>query len=665
MKGFSIKKKLICAFAATSLIPIIALSSFLIHEIKKDAIDAFVTSTSRELVQVDNGFIFFLDGVKTSMKSLKNNSLMADIDESLPNYSSPSLNDNILLGDAGPYAQSVHQLFSQYEKASNTYLEVYLGTEYGGYASSAPGAMSPGFDPRRRGWYTDAMSQNSMLITDAYLTISTKTPVLSVVVPTPNKRGVLGIDVSLTVLTELIDNIDIGKTGFAVLVQGDGTILANPKLPDSNFKKMNDLGIPAYDQLQDLDSGFIELEMNGESYLATVHTSSKLGYKFIGIIEKSEVMAESNTLSQLIFVISAVLITLFMLLAFFLANTITKPISHTAEMLKDIAQGEGDLTMRLHAKNKDEIGELAHWFNLFMENLQDIIKQITNNSGSVDSSATELSRISTELTEGAKNTSMRANTVAAAAEEMSSNLNNVAASMEQSTHNTSMVAASSEEMNATINEIAQNAESARAISSNAVDQSAQASQRMNELNTAAAAIGKVTETITEISDQTNLLALNATIEAARAGDAGKGFAVVANEIKELAKQTAEATLNIKNQIEDVQSTTSLTMQEIDEVSSVIVNVNEIVGAIATAVEEQSAATKEITNNITQVSSGIDEVNSNVSESSVVSQEITENITLVNTDAEEILQFSTEVSSSSDSLQEMAAQLNSIVSRFKV
>lgn len=665
MKGFSIKKKLICAFAATSLIPIIMLSSFLIYEIKKSAIDSFVSSTTRELEQVDNGFVFFLDGVKTSMRALERDPLMRDVDASLPNYTSSSTSEHIMLDGAGAYAQSVHELFLQYEKSSNTYLEVYLGTKFGGYASSAPGAMSAGFDPRKRGWYTDAMSQNRMLITDAYLTVSTKTPVLSVVAPSPNNLGVLGIDVSLTVLTELIDNIHLGETGFAVLVQGDGTILANPKRPEVNFKKMDEIGIPAYAELNRLDEGFIELENDGQTFLATVYTSPKLGYKFIGIINKSEVMAESNTLTQLIFLISAVLIGLFMVLAFFLANSTTKPISHTASMLKDIAQGEGDLTMRLHAKNNDEIGELAHWFNLFMENLQDIIKQVTNNSNSVDSSATELSRISTELTEGAENTSTRANTVAAAAEEMSANLNNVAASMEQSTHNTSMVAASSEEMNATINEIAQNAESARSISSNAVDQSSQASARMNELNAAAAAIGKVTETITEISDQTNLLALNATIEAARAGDAGKGFAVVANEIKELAKQTAEATLNIKNQIEDVQSTTSLTMKEIDEVSSVIINVNEIVGAIATAVEEQSAATKEITNNITQVSSGIDEVNSNVSESSVVSQEITENITLVNTDAEEILQFSTEVSKSSDSLQEMATQLNAIVSRFKV
>ncbi len=103
----------------------------------------------------------------------------------------------------------------------------------------------------------------------------------------------------------------------------------------------------------------------------------------------------------------------------------------------------------------------------------------------------------------------------------------------------------------------------------------------------------VTETITEISEQTNLLALNATIEAARAGEAGRGFAVVANEIKELAKQTAQATLNIKSQIDDVQRTTSSTVTEINQISDVIRRVNDIVGTIATAVEEQTAATKRL------------------------------------------------------------------------
>jgi len=137
-------------------------------------------------------------------------------------------------------------------------------------------------------------------------------------------------------------------------------------------------------------------------------------------------------------------------------------------------------------------------------------------------------------------TTTRVQTVAAAAEEMSVN----------------MVAAAAEEMSATIAEIASNTEKTSAITNTAVAQSEKASAQIHELGGAAQEVGKVTESITEISEQTNLLALNATIEAARAGEVGKGFAVVANEIKEFAKQTAEATNEIKGKISEIQDVTS-------------------------------------------------------------------------------------------------------------
>ena len=344
---------------------------------------------------------------------------------------------------------------------------------------------------------------------------------------------------------------------------------------------------------------------------------------------------------------------------------ITRGLKQMIIGFQDVAEGEGDLTKRITIDSKDELGELAHWFNLFLEKLQGIIGKIAGNSVSVDKSATELTQLAGHMSVGAEETSTRANNLSVAAEEMSSNLNAVAAAMEQSSTNASMVATAAEEMSATINEIAQNAEKARGISNEAVDQSKSAAGKMNELGKAALAIGKVTETITEISEQTNLLALNATIEAARAGEAGKGFAVVANEIKDLAKQTAEATLDIKRQIEGIQNTTNATVEEIDQISSVIDRVNEIVATIATAVEEQSTATKEIAVNISQASQGIQEVNQNVGQSSAVASEITQDIAGVNASADEISNSSNQVKLSADDLQRMAGELNQIVTSFRI
>jgi len=331
----------------------------------------------------------------------------------------------------------------------------------------------------------------------------------------------------------------------------------------------------------------------------------------------------------------------------------------------DIAEGEGDLTQRIHLKSRDELAVLAERFNAFLEKLQGIIGRISENSHHVDQSATQLTEIAVQMSSGANDTSQRANNVSVSAEEMSANLHAVAAAMEESSTNATMVATASEEMSATINEIAQNAETATTISGEAVVQSKNAAEQMAQLGQAAQAIGKVTETITEISEQTNLLALNATIEAARAGESGKGFAVVANEIKELAKQTAEATLDIKRQIGEIQSTTGDTVTGIDEIASVINKVNDIVGTIATAVEEQSSATREIATNISQASEGIQEVNENVSQSSQAASGITKDITSVNASAGEISNSSSQVKLSAEDLQRMASELNAIVGSFRI
>jgi methyl-accepting chemotaxis protein len=349
----------------------------------------------------------------------------------------------------------------------------------------------------------------------------------------------------------------------------------------------------------------------------------------------------------------------------FIAFGIVRPLHHVAASLKDIAQGEGDLTRRLEVKTKDEIGELGTGFNIFIEKLQGIIKGVVANSTQVEGASNSLAKVARDMSENARESSERSNAVAAATEEMTTNLNNVAAAMEQSSTNTAMVASAAEEMNATINEIAGNAEQARVISEQAVRKAEVASAKMTELGQAAQAINRVTEAITEISEQTNLLALNATIEAARAGEAGKGFAVVANEIKELAKQTAVATLDIKEQIAGVQGTAGDTIKEIKEITGVIDNVNAIVATIASAVTEQSVATEEIAKNIEQASQGLQEVNENVSQSSLVADSIAKDIVQVNNASIEISKSSEHIKDSADEMLKMALELSKLVGVFKI
>jgi len=487
-------------------------------------------------------------------------------------------------------------------------------------------------------------------------------------------------------LRQAIANMKIGEKGFVTVLDGAGKVVIAPgnkkdgenvlKDGDASGKMYIEERLTAAKKLAPREIGKQSFSLRNGSAVAArdarfvyfqpwdwVITAEADQEEFTKAADMlREIGASSNAIIAGVGLL-AVLLT--GLVWAFVANTIVKPIKNAVASLKDIAQGEGDLTMRLNASTKDEVGELGFWFNTFIEKLQGIVKQISENSNSVNAASHQLSVIAKDLSSGAEDTSQRAANVATASEEMSANLNNVAAAMEQSATNTNMVASASEEMTSTIKEIADNAERARNISSQAVHQAKNASEKMGELGLAAEKIGMVTETITEISEQTNLLALNATIEAARAGEAGKGFAVVANEIKDLARQTAQATLNIKNQINDVQRTTQVTVVEINQISEVISGVNEIVTTIATAVEEQTAATREIADNIAQASQGIQEVNENVSQSSAVAGQITEDISKVNVAANGISESSKKVQANSEDLQRMAVELNTIVGNFKV
>lgn len=377
------------------------------------------------------------------------------------------------------------------------------------------------------------------------------------------------------------------------------------------------------------------------------------------IIEAADTMQKSILLAGLGLTITT------LILAFLLARMITKPINQVVGSLKDLATGEGDLTIRLQAGSRDEVGELANWFNVFIEKLQVIIREIAGSVQTLSSSSTELSAISGQMTQGIQVVSGNSDSVSAAAEEMSANMNNVAAAAEQCATNTNLVATSSEEMSSTIGEIARNAEKAKEISDEATVKSTSASANMDLLGNAADSIGKVVETITEISEQVNLLALNATIEAARAGDAGKGFAVVANEIKELAKQTAEASQDIKEKIGAIQGTTSGTVEQITEITRVITDVNEVVTNIASAVEQQSAATQEIATNVTQASQGIQEVTENVNQSSTVSHEISKDIAGVSDSMNEMSATSSQVDLSAKELSQLSENLKRMVDQFKI
>jgi methyl-accepting chemotaxis protein len=352
-------------------------------------------------------------------------------------------------------------------------------------------------------------------------------------------------------------------------------------------------------------------------------------------------------------------------IVFLARRLVIRPLLGMIAMLKDIAQGEGDLTRRLEDTSGTETQELAEWFNQFVDKVHSIIKEVVGNTVKVGAASADLLSLASTLSHSSETMARKSNDATAAIQTMSGNMNSVASAMEEFSVNIGTVAAASEEMSSTINEISQNTSKAKQITGNAVAKSGEASSRVNELGQAAREISKVTETITAISSQTNLLALNATIEAARAGEAGRGFAVVANEIKELATQTSRATEEIREKILGIQSATGVTVNEIHQISQIVGDVDQIVATIAAAVEEQSVTTRDIADNTGQASQGVQEVNENMAHAEAVSRDIAINVSDVTSASNEVSQMASTVQGNAEVLSGLANGLKELVGRFKV
>ncbi len=378
-------------------------------------------------------------------------------------------------------------------------------------------------------------------------------------------------------------------------------------------------------------------------------------------------IAYSRTLRMIIYltIASCLCICLILPVTYFFSNSLLRPMMEVVHGLKNIAEGEGDLTNRLQITTEDEIGDLSKWFNTFISRLHRIISDIAADSVNLKDASMHLSKVSGNMSKVIEAASLRSDMAAKSAEQMSDNMTGVASAMEQTSVNTAAVTSSTDELTSTIQEIARQSDKARDVSGEAVNEAKNAVIQVGELGHAADEIGKVTETITEISEQTNLLALNATIEAARAGEAGKGFAVVANEIKELAKQTAASTTEIKGRITGIQASTDMIVRRIEIISRVIHEVNDIVSGIAAAIEEQSATTNEIAENVSQASRGIQSANQNISKSSEVAIQIFKDIASVNMATGEMSDSSLEVSTNAQDLLQLALRLQGTVGRFKL
>jgi methyl-accepting chemotaxis protein len=406
----------------------------------------------------------------------------------------------------------------------------------------------------------------------------------------------------------------------------------------------------------------------------------------------SIVVAHERIKKVLLFTNGAIVLLSFFL-SFVITSSIVRPVGQVVRGLSEIAAGRADLSQRLIVTGKDEVSILAGKFNSFTEKLEQIIKEFKDNAMLLKSTSQDLAGLSGNMASGAGGLAEQITQAAAATEEMSMNIMTLAKSAdsmsgdagtvsvtaEQISQNMQTVAAAMEEMDAGMHSIAENARTGSTIAGEAKEKSMAVSDAMGLMNEASLEIGEVSAVIKKIADKTHLLALNATIEAASAGDAGLGFAVIAGEIKELAKQSAEAAENIGNRIKGVKQGNAKAVNVVSDIASTTEKIIEAVEVINTSTEQQTLSTGEIAASVHQVSVGIEDIAASIvnvstgsvetsrvlAETTVSVQDLAADISGVNSAADLARGNAETVKNSAGELATISRKLEGIVEKFVI
>lgn len=514
------------------------------------------------------------------------------------------------------YDQPNSVMFLEQARKSGGFDDIYFGAVDGAMERSHPERNRADYDPRTRPWYRDAQTAGKQIITTAYKDAITNALLVTIAQPLQAKGqmvGVVGADVLIDQLINDVISLDVGDNAFAMLInKQDSTFLAHPNkqlLLKPLAQYSNQLTLANIEQ-QVATNKSQSLTINGHQKV--FYFSNVPNTDWILALEMDRATEEANyysALQQLI--ITAIVITLLVIAALtVLVNFLFRDLNRVSAALAEIASGEGDLTRRLEPHSNDEVGQLAHNFNLFVSNLHSMLTRLSLVSSTLNQqshiTASQAEERSTRIQFQQDEINMVAtaiNEMAAATHEIASNAENTARTSEETVIASGHGSVQVNQSQQSIASLAQEVETATGV--------------ISALNSHAQSINTILSTIQGIAEQTNLLALNAAIEAARAGEQGRGFAVVADEVRVLSQRTHASTQEIQQMIETLQQTTSQAVGIMDDsrhlaetsvddansasaslsqITTAVNNISDMATQIASAAEEQSSVTSEITRN---------------------------------------------------------------------
>lgn len=589
-------------------------------------------------------------------------------------------------------------LFEKIALQNELITNMYLGTEekkFTIYPADYP--LPSEYDPTTRPWYTPAKiaKNEQFIITDAYLDAGTDNYLVTVSLPLFKDEklyGVLGVDLSLEKLTASIANTKVGNTGYVILTDKDGSLLAY-KDKELVRKNENISSLPIFKERNDKN---IYLDIDQVTYVSD--KDEETGWEIFSVISQEEIKSFSNQISQnmssrivdadkklqSIFtkLLSAQVIIILILLAIsivtslFFAKYFIQPIKKLSTFLKDVANG--DLTRKMEVKSKDEISALFISVNHMIDSLRNMASKMNDLILEVEKDSNVLNNQAGVSTHVTSIVSSAMDEVASGTEQLTSDMFNISAHVEK---NDIAVRSMSERISKIV-EYAQDTKAVTAEGQRATEnmknkmnriviQSIDSTTIMKKLDQKLQTINDITAFIQDIAEQTNLLSLNAAIEAARAGEQGKGFAVVAQEVKKLAEQSRDSVEKISALITEIQRDSSKALENIDIGRESAVQGAEMVKNTADSYDNMIQFIEHLITEIDKIagasvilSSSSQSISSSVDSVIAISEETSAGVEEVTSMTKEQQQSVHDVKNISDNLHKLTFELRELIKHFK-
>ncbi|PYE47361.1 methyl-accepting chemotaxis protein [Paenibacillus barcinonensis] len=652
---WSIRYKLLLSFLCVLILPSLAVS-FVTLTISEDTVQEQLSDSAMQSVTTVNKIV-----------ESHVNSKIFDI-----NFFSDSLDPALVKGEED--STELQKKFVQYLGLHPDVVNIFVGSTEGVMVRGKPTASSlrgEAFDPREREWYKLAMNKPGTVAVSPVTKNTEGLPVVFISKTLKDQSAVIGLSLDLTDLRDQAQ-AKVGSEGYVIIEDGNQNYVVSP-VKEVGTKDTSGV----MNQMYESKEGQFEYIFEGRPKMMIFTTNEATGWKIAGTMFKSEVTDASKEirLATLIVLLASVLLAT--LYIFWFTGSMIRPIKRLQENARAVSKG--DLTVKMDSRRKDEVGELAKYFERMVDNLRMMILGVQETAEQVSASSQELSASADQTTKAIEHSTVAMQELAEGAEQQVSSVKEGSEEMERMADDVRLMSERVQSITTSMRDTSGAAFSGNEAAGQAVEQMniiqetvQQLGQVVHNLHDRSIEIGSMVDVIASISKQTNLLALNASIEAARAGDAGRGFAVVAGEVRKLAEesgssaaQIGELVHNIRRDMDAALTAMNTTQSRVDEGLQAVNTSGQSFAQIREAVEDAVHTLDELSATTKQLEIGASHVVQTMTDISNVTQESAASTESVSASSQEQLASVEEIASSSAHLNSMAEQLQGLLGMFKM